>query len=160
MTATCTVLTCGDASRADDGAAIAAIGRLTEDRRQGVRVRLVGQLEPEDVLEALLAGRCIVVDAVRGVEPGEVIEIPLRSLGATGGPQPASSHAMPIAIVIGLAEALGADLDNGVFVGIGGRSFELGSSLSVPVEAGLGALAAAVDQRIRASATEVERPCV
>jgi hydrogenase maturation protease len=164
MSARCTVLACGDASRGDDGAAIAAMDRLAAVRRPGVRVRVVGQLEPDDIVEALLVGRCIVVDAVHGVEPGTVVEIPLRALGGSDGPQPASSHALPIEIVVGLAEALGANLDDGTFVGIGGRCFEIGSPLSEPVATAIGDLALAIDRQIgmtplAEASTEEVRPC-
>ena len=134
MTGRCTLLVCGDPARGDDGAAIAAVARLAPMRRPGVRVRLVGQLDPDHLVEALVDGRCLVVDAVRGVEPGQVVEVPLRRLIAADGPVPASSHALPLDAVIGLAEALGADLDRGVFVGIGGTQFALGDQLSPAVE--------------------------
>ena len=148
MTAPCTLLVCGDAARGDDGAAIAAVARLGPSRRIGVRVRLVGQLEPDDLVGALANGRCVVVDAVRGVEPGAVVEIPLRRLAAPGGPMPASSHALPIPTVIGLAEALGADLDRGRFVGIGGDRFELGAGLSGRIEDRLADAADAIERSI------------
>jgi hydrogenase maturation protease len=160
MSARCTVLVCGDASRGDDGAGIAAIGRLPVNRRRRAHVRSVGQLEPDDLVEALRTGDCIVVDAVRGIEPGLVIEVPLRRLAETDGPQPASSHALPLEIVIGLAEALGAEIDHAAFVGIGGRDFELGTGLSAPVEAALDRAAGAIDRRIATSrVTGEDRPC-
>jgi hydrogenase maturation protease len=143
-----TVLVCGDPSRGDDGAAIAAVARLERDAPP-VRVRRVGQLEPDDLVKAVSGGgRCIVVDAVRGIDPGRIVEVPLRTLGAVDGPQPASSHALPMEIVIGLAEALGADIDRAVFVGIGGRCFELGAGLSPGVAASLDRAAQAIDRRI------------
>ena len=149
MTEERTILVCGDAARGDDGAAIAAIARLAPIRRYGIRVRVVGQLEPDQLVGALLAGRCMVVDAVRGVVPGRVVEMPLRRIAEPGGPLPASSHAMPVATVVGLAAALGADLDRGWFVGIGGARFELGSGLSESVEDALATAAGAVDRRLR-----------
>ena len=144
-----TVLVCGDASRGDDGAGIAAVARMEHGSPPATRVRRVGQLEPDDLVKAVSGGgRCIVVDAVRGIEPGRVIEVPLHALAAHDGPQPASSHALPLEIVIGLAEALGADIDRAVFVGIGGRRFDLGAGLSPSVEHALDAAAAAIDRRI------------
>jgi hydrogenase maturation protease len=149
MSGRCTVLVCGDPSRGDDGAAIAAVARLERGDPPATRVRRVGQLEPDDLVNAVAGGgRCVVVDAVRGIEPGRVIVAPLRSIAASDGPQPASSHALPLEIVIGLAEALGADLDRAVFVGIGGRRFELGTGLSPAVNAALDVAAATIDQRI------------
>ena len=152
-----TVLVCGDASRGDDGAAIAAVARIEAGSAAATRVRRVGQLEPDDLVKAVTGGgRCIVVDAVRGIDPGRIIEVPLQAICAHDGPQPASSHALPLEIVIGLAEALGADIERAVFVGIGGRCFDLGAGLSPSVERVLDAAAAAIDRRIASRpATEV-----
>jgi hydrogenase maturation protease len=148
VTGRCTVLVLGDSARGDDGAAAAAVARLAPIGRASVRVRHVGQLGPDDLVEALVEGRCVVVDAVRGIDPGSVVELPLRRLAAAGGPQPASSHALPVETVIGLAEALGADLDRGAFVGIGGSLFDLGAGLSPAVEHGLTEAAAAIGRTI------------
>jgi len=160
MSGRCTILVCGDPSRGDDGAAIAAVARLEQDRPPATRVRRVGQLEPDDLVAALGAGGwCVVVDAVRGIEPGRVVVVPLRSLAASDGPQPASSHALPIEIVIGLAEALGADLDRALFVGIGGRRFELGTGLSPEVIAGMDAAAGTIDRQIAHLVRREALPC-
>jgi hydrogenase maturation protease len=148
MTPRCTVLVCGDVARRDDGAAIAAIARLAPFQRSGVRVRVVGQLQPDDLIEALADGRCVVVDAVRGVQPGRVVEVPLGALSGFDGPQPASSHALPVRAAIGLAEALGADVGRAGFVGIGGSAFDLGFGLSPVVEQTLDRAAAAIDHAI------------
>lgn len=155
-----TILVCGDASRGDDGAAIAAVARMSRGDPPGTRVRRVGQLEPDDLVRAVSGGgRCIVVDAVRGIDPGRIIEVPLQALAAHDGPQPASSHALPLEIVIGLAEALGAEMDHAVFVGIGGRCFELGTGLSPIVERALDAAAAAIDRRIAGGAARTVTTC-
>jgi hydrogenase maturation protease len=145
-----TLLVCGDPARGDDGAALAAVDCLEPARRIGVRVRRVGQLEPDDLVAALATGHCIVVDAVRGVAPGNVVEVPLRRLAAADGPVPASTHALPLQVVIGIAEALGADIDEGTFIGIGGSTFELGSGISTRARRGLDACAGAIDRRIHA----------
>jgi hydrogenase maturation protease len=149
MNARWTILVCGDPARGDDGAGLAAVDRLEPGRRVGVRVRRVSMLEPDDLVSALAAGPCIVVDAVRGVEPGQVVEIPLRRLAAVDGPVPASSHALPLETVIGLAEALGADIDDGTFIGIGGRWFGLGRGLTPAASRGLDACAGAIERTIR-----------
>lgn len=147
MTGRWTVLVCGDRYRRDDGAAHAALDRLA-DLPRSVEVRRVGQLEPDDLVAAVTSGSCLVVDTVRGVEPGTVIAMPLASLGR-GGPTPASTHALPLVTVIGLAEALGADLRKATFLGIGGQRFGLGQGLSRPVERGLDAFAATIDGAVR-----------
>jgi hypothetical protein len=51
---------------------------------------------------------------------------------------------VPFGLVIGLAEALGADLGEATFLGIGGEDFTLGARLSDPVRAGLDAFARSI----------------
>ena len=154
MTPTRTILVCGDPARGDDGAALAAVRRLAPLGRHGLRVRRVGQLEPDDLVEALADGTCVVVDAVRGIEPGRVVDRPLREIASRAGPVPASSHALPIETVIGLAEALGADVDRATFVGIGGERFGLGAGLSASVEAGLDEAAEMIGRAVREEISE------
>ena len=148
MTGRCTVLVCGDVARGDDGAAIAAVARLAPFKRTGVRVRVIGQLQPDDLIDALSDGRCVVVDAVRGIEPGHVVEVPLEAVSGPAGPQPASSHALPVRTAIGLAQVLGADMSRASFIGIGGSAFGLGFGLSPAVENGLGRAVATIDRAI------------
>ena len=144
MTEAWTVLVCGDPARGDDGAALAAVERLPRRIPASIQVRACGQLEPEELVAALLSGPCLVLDTVHGVEPGTLVELPLARLLSGDGPIPASSHALPMPIIVGLADALGAPLGRGAFLGIGGTSFGLGQPLSPAVEAGLAAYAQAI----------------
>ncbi len=137
MSTAWTILACGDASRGDDGAAIAALERLPRDVAAMAVVHRVGMLEPGDLVAATRGGSCVVLDAVRGIEPGSVVALPVTGLAALDAPAPASSHALPLEVVIGLAEALGADLDSATFIGIGGADFGLGHGLSEAVRAAL-----------------------
>jgi hydrogenase maturation protease len=138
-----TVFVCGDRHRRDDGAAFVAADLLSHVLPEDVILRRVGQLGPDDLVAAAAAGRCLVIDAVRGISPGTVVSMPLVEL-ETGGPASASSHALPLSTVIALADALGADVARGTFVGIGGEEFELGEGLTPRVEAGLEAFVAAI----------------
>jgi hydrogenase maturation protease len=142
-----TVLVLGDAMRGDDGAALLAAEHL-ERRTTLHNIRRVGMLGPEDLVEALANGPCLVLDAVRGIEPGEVVELPLERVASAGGPQPASSHALPAGTIIGLAEALGARLQAGTFLGIGGERFELGDAISPAVRRGLAGYERAIARRL------------
>jgi hydrogenase maturation protease len=142
-----TILACGDPMRGDDGAAIAALDRL--DRVPGalppdVVIRRVGELEPDDLVAATARGSCIVLDAVVGVEPGALVELPVDALGSADAPAPASSHALPLDVVVGVAEVLGADLGAATFLGIGGEDFELGHDLSDAVRDHLDAFASRI----------------
>jgi hydrogenase maturation protease len=142
-----TVLVCGDRHRRDDAAALRAADRLGDVIPDDVVVRRVGQLGPDDLVAASSAGRCVVIDAVHGIAPGSVVSMPLVDLQSRG-PASASSHALPLPTVIALAEALGADMEFGTFVGIGGEAFELGEGLSPRVEEALDAFVAAIAQTL------------
>jgi hydrogenase maturation protease len=154
-----TVLVCGDRSRGDDGAALDAAAALPIELGPGVEVRAVGQLDAGDLTTALTAGRCLVLDAVRGARPGEVVNMPLARVGELTGPIPASSHAMPLATIVAIAEALGADVDRGTFVGIGGTSFELGRPLSRAVRRGLPDYVDAIVSIVGSGQPEEVAPC-
>jgi Ni,Fe-hydrogenase maturation factor len=121
-----TVFVCGDRHRRDDAAALRAADLLGRVITEDVVVRRVGQLGPDDLVAASSAGRCLVVDL------------------ESGGPASASSHALPLPTVIALADALGADMEGGTFVGIGGEEFELGEGLSPRVEEALDGFVAAI----------------
>jgi hydrogenase maturation protease len=142
-----TILACGDPARGDDGAALAAVDRLATSGAADARIRRVGMLQVEHVIDALAAGGCLVVDAVRGVEPGSVVELRLVELAAgSSGFIPASSHALPLGETVRLAELLGADLGRGTFIGIGGRSFDLGAAMTDDAVSGVEAAAAAIER--------------
>ena len=152
MTRPWTILACGDPSRGDDGAALAAVERLSPGVPTDTRIRPISMLEVDHLIDALAAGRCLVVDAVRGVEPGVVVELPWAQLAAgSSGFTPASSHALPLRETVRLAELLGADLARGTFVGIGGRSFELGTGLSADAEQGIDAAVGAIERLLAES---------
>ena len=53
-------------------------------------------------------------------------------------------------MTVRLAEALGADLELGTFVGVGGHSFELGAGLSAEAAEGIEPAAAAIERRLAA----------
>jgi hydrogenase maturation protease len=145
-----TVLVCGDRLRGDDGAAIAAVERLPRRLRAEILIRLCSQLGPDQLVAALLSGPCLVLDTVHGVAPGTLLELPLARLLAGDGPTPASSHALPMPMVVGLAAALGAPLEDGAFLGIGGTALDSGERLSPAVEAGLATYVAAIVAHLRA----------
>jgi len=138
-----TVLVCGDRHRRDDAAALYAADLLGQVIPDDVVVRRVGQLGADDLVAASSAGRCVVIDAVRGIAPGTVVSMPLVDLEIRG-PASASSHALPLPTVIALADALGADMDGGTFVGIGGEAFDLGEGLTPRVEEALDTFVAAI----------------
>jgi hydrogenase maturation protease len=88
--------------------------------------------------------RCLIVDAVVGVEPGTIVRVPLEELSHAGAPTPRSSHQLPISQVIALTAALRDGVPAGCLVGVGGHTFGYGSRLSAAVRASLPAFGEAI----------------
>jgi hydrogenase maturation protease len=155
-----TVLVCGEPLRGDDAIGPRVAEALSERVRRRAEVRQVGGLMPDDLLQR--AGPVIVVDAVRGLPPGSVVDVPLRDVTRleASGAGPASSHALPLASVVAIAEHLEGGRLLGRFIGIGAGSFELGSPMSPPVEAAVRPAAAKIASWIRVLAhREGPSPC-
>ena len=144
-----TVFACGETLRGDDGVAAAAVRSLPASIRALAEVRRVAALRPEDVM-ALPAGQhVLIVDAVVGPEPGDLVRLDLDALAFRAVPfRPGSSHQLPLAMVMGLAEALGSHHD-GVFMGLAGSCFEPGAPLSEPVRRGLPVVRQAICDEVR-----------
>ena len=146
------MLACGETERGDDGAALVAAealrARMARGAQEALReVRLVGQLEPDDLVGLAPGARVVVIDAVRGIEPGRIVRRPLADL-ATGGPAPRSSHMLPLRDVLGIVTALEGSLPKGVFVGLGGTSFELGGQMSAAVRDAIQRYVAAIEREV------------
>jgi hydrogenase maturation protease len=122
--------------RGDDGAGL-EVARLVGERAPGVRA-IAHEREPSDLIELWEnVGLAIVVDAVRGDEPGAIHRL---AVGRGELPQPsagASSHALGLGEVIELARALDRLPGRLVVFGIEGACFETGSGLSSAVEAAI-----------------------
>lgn len=129
-----TVLVCGEPMRGDDAVADAVVRRLRPTTLALVRVEHVGQLTPDHLLAA--PGPVILLDAVEGPPAGEVIDLPLGSLlsADTTGVRPASSHGVPMPIVVGIADRLRGGLPEGRFIGVAGAQYVLGAPLSDAVQ--------------------------
>jgi hydrogenase maturation protease len=149
------VMVCGNVHRADDGAAIRAVGvlmtRLSGRRGRHIDIERCGQLDIQQLLDVPIGKPIVIVDAAIGVRPGRVVTIPLDDLiDHPDGPAPNSSHALPINQVLGVANALASEPLRGVFVGVGGLDFSYGDGLSPPVARALprfaDAIMAAIDQ--------------
>ena len=143
-----TVIACGEHERGDDGAALDAAARLDPAIAEGMHVRLVRQLSPEDLVDALDTGPVVLLDAVRGLPPGTIVELPLDDLRDRPPDWSATTHVLPIASVVRLAAALGAPLEHGWFLGVGGSRFELGTGLSPRVRAALPRYVACIEARL------------
>ena len=139
------VLICGSPDRGDDGAAPAAEGILGAELPNGVRLRIVGRLDIDDLLYIPTGAAVVVVDAAAGLRPGRVVSLPLDGLGASGQPlRPRSSHALAFPEVVGLAELIRGHPIRGRIVAVGAEDFALGGALSERVAAAIPALVEAV----------------
>ena len=132
------VLACGDLDRGDDGASLAALAELAPDLPAGVTVRLVGQLDIDDLLAIPAGAGTVVVDTATGIDPGWVVEIPFIGFaGRESGICARSSDALSRPETIGVASMIRGRPLVGVLVAIGGSSFRPGETLSWPVATGL-----------------------
>lgn len=120
----------GNRMRGDDGAGL-EVARVVGERAPGLRT-VEHEREPSDLIELWAdAGLAIVVDAVRGEQPGAIHRVaPER-----GEPWPrpsagASSHALGLGEVIELARALDRLPGRLVVFGIEGGRFDTGTGLS------------------------------
>jgi hydrogenase maturation protease len=138
------VVVCGSVDRADDGAPTAACRFLRPLLPPDVRLRIVGQLDIDDLLSIASGAGVVVVDTATGLTPGAVVELPLTGPSSgTAAVRPRSCHALAIPEVVGLAEMIRGRPIVGRIVAIGGAQFGLGRPLSRVVEAALPALAQA-----------------
>ena len=125
-----TVLVCGEPLRGDDAVADALVHALPASTLGLGEVCHVGGLMPDDLIAA--GSPVIVVDAVRGLPAGTVVDLPLSALAelAAAGVSPASTHALPLTTVLGIVERLAGTLPEGRFIGVAGDDFALGDPLS------------------------------
>ena len=177
MTGPIIVLACGDELRGDDGVALVAVGALPPEALARAEVRILGAVAVEDLVALPAGSRVVIVDAVAGPAPGQLVESELAALtgraphlatldaGTSDALRPAgmhppapdlppaspmSSHQLPLPEVVALAGLLRNAPLEGRFVGVGIESVAFGSGLSTPVAAAVPALAEAIARAVRA----------
>jgi hydrogenase maturation protease len=138
------VLVCGSIDRGDDGAPLAASELLEAEGPANARIRRVGHVDVDDLLSIAPGAGVVIVDAATGVDPGTVMELPLRGLLGDGSVRARSSHALAMPEVIGLADMLRGRPLVGRIVVIGARRFSLGRPLTRRVSAALPTLVHAI----------------
>jgi Ni,Fe-hydrogenase maturation factor len=74
------VLACGDELRGDDGVALAVVGALPSAVLARAEVRIVGAVAVEDLVALPVGSRVVIVDAVAGPAPGQLVELELAAL--------------------------------------------------------------------------------
>jgi hydrogenase maturation protease len=146
------MVVCGNADRGDDGVAPLATAALIPTlppALQGiVGVRRRAELRVEDLLDVRPGERCVILDAVSGVAPGQVVRLPLDQLADGLTFTPRSSHQLPIGLVVGLASALRDRPLEGTFIGLGGMRWGYGDALAPATCAGLPAYRAAIEAEL------------
>lgn len=124
------VIALGNRMAGDDGAALVVAERLAGE--PDVDLRLAGR--PGTGLLDLLdpAVPTLVLDVVRrGAAPGALVELRLDELvRASVEGQSLSSHDLGVADAFRLAEALDRELPDGLFLGMGGETFDPGTELT------------------------------
>jgi len=139
------ILICGSIDRGDDGAACVAGAALSTLLPPDVRLRVVGQLDIDDLLAIPAGAPIVIVDAATGLRPGQVVDLPIEEL--IRGKElihPRSSHALALPEVIGLAELLRGRPLQGRIVAVGAEEFGLGRGLSRRVDGAIPTLVEAV----------------
>ena len=144
------LLVCGEPMRGDDGVAHAVLDALSPEVRGLADVREVGQLMPDDLCD-LGDAPVVLLDAVDGIAAGKLVDLPLTGLSdaCARGLSPASSHALPIPLTLGVVERLAGSLPKGRFLGVGAASYAIGASLSPPVQEAVTACCAQLGEWIR-----------
>jgi hydrogenase maturation protease len=143
------ILVCGNADRADDGVGIAVAEALRDRLPADVRLRIVGQLQIDDLLAIAPGAAIIVIDAATGVRGGRVVELPLDGLLARDDDfRPRSSHALGFREVLGVADVIRGHPLVGRIVAVGGVRFGPGGLMSPSVLRAIPAMVAAVEAAI------------
>jgi hydrogenase maturation protease len=150
------LLACGEPMRGDDALALAVLDALPATTKAMVEIRPVGQLMPDDLHG--INGAVIVLDAVEGPPAGTVIDLPLSALSEAydRGISPASSHALPLPVTLGIVERLPGGMPDGRFLGVAAADYTLGAPLSPSVQEAVPDCAARVNHWVRALVHETK----
>lgn len=130
------IIVLGNTQAGDDGAAVAAAKQLALGNSNNTQLILAGR--PGTGLLDLLEGEqgVILLDVTRGSgAPGQITQLPLERLTEQLQPtSQTSSHGFGPTEVLSLGKALGTELPDGYFIGIEGKQFEPGETLSQQVQ--------------------------
>ena len=156
------LMVCGNADRGDDGAALAAAATLLPSLPGALApmldVRRCMELRTEDLIDLPEGMQVLIVDAVVGPSPGEVVRLPLSELASHPAFTPRSSHQLPIDLVVGLAGIIRKRPIPGTFVGLSGHRFGFGTPLSRAARAALPAFREAIVAELERLAGDAGAP--
>lgn len=143
------VFACGDPLRGDDSVAPLACKSLPPETLARADVKLVGALEAEYLRDLPAGVRAIIVDAVVGPPPGEIVEMDLVEMsGRAQKVVTTSTHQLPLDQVVAIAQLLRDEPVVGRFVGVGIEAVEIGAEPTASVEASVPALRDAVARAV------------
>ena len=146
------IVICGNADGGDDGVALSAAATVLPSLPSEVgcclEVRRRQQLRVDDLIDLRRDERCLIIDAVSGITPGEVVIMSLEELAATHLFTPRSSHELPIGLVLGLTAIIRERPIEGTFVGLGGHRWGYGTPISRCARTGMSAFRAAIVEQL------------
>jgi hydrogenase maturation protease len=146
------IIVCGNADRGDDGVALATVATLLpslpRDLQTELEVRRCLELRVEDLVDLPPDVACLILDAVAGVEPGQIVRMSLDELVERPAFTPRSSHELPIDLVVGLAGIVRDQPVSGAFIGLAGHRFGYGTSLSRVARAAMPAFREAIETEL------------
>lgn len=148
---------CGNADRGDDGAALAAaatlLPALPPEVAAKLEVRRCQDLRTEDLIDLPDGMQALIIDAVVGPPPGDVVRLGLGDLASQPSFTPRSSHQLPIDLVVGLAGVVRARPVPGAFIGLSGHRFGYGTPLSRAVRSAMPAFRSAIENELERMTT-------
>lgn len=143
------VFACGDPLRGDDSVAPLACKSLPPETLARADVKLVGALEAEYLVNLPAGTRAVIVDAVVGPPPGEIVEMSLAEMsGRAEKVVTTSTHQLPLDQVVAISQLLRDQPVVGRFVGVGIEAVAIGEEPTASVEASVPALRDAVARAV------------
>ena len=145
------VFACGDPLRGDDSVAPLACKSLPPDVLARADVKLIGALEAEYLVALPVGTRAVIVDAVVGPPPGEIVEMELIEMsGRAEKVVTTSTHQLPLDQVVAIAQLLRDEPVKGRFVGVGIESVAIGEEPTGSVAESVPSLRDAVTRAVEA----------
>jgi len=155
MTPGVVVFACGDPLRGDDSVGPIAVMGLSAELIEGAEVRIVGALEAEYLIDLAAGVRAVIVDAVVGPPPGDIVEMDLAEMtGRAQEVMTTSTHQLPLDEVVAIAQLLRDEPVVGRFVGVGIEAVAIGEEPTASVEGAIPALRDAVAAAVEALSGE------
>lgn len=143
------VFACDDPRRGDDSVATLACTSLPAPTRALADIKLIGPMEAEYIRDIPPGVRAVIVDAVIGSPPGEIVEVDLFEM--SGRPEAivaVSTHKSPLDQVVAIGQLLRDEPVIGRFVGIAIEAVETTAPSSGSVDDAVRVLRAAVARAV------------